>query len=107
MAREVGYATLCQEMARYGLSIGILDSRDMQKILNFFSLETVADLYRHIGDGRLRLPEIIHRFKIDLYAGNLPPLRLDDGKLLRDVTLDCLASGPRGANRRCICADVY
>jgi GTP diphosphokinase / guanosine-3',5'-bis(diphosphate) 3'-diphosphatase len=78
VAREVGYATLCQEMARYGLSADILDSRDMQKILNFFSLETVTDLYKHIGDGRLRLPEIIHRFRVDLYAGNLPLLQLSN-----------------------------
>jgi GTP pyrophosphokinase len=76
VAREVGYATLCQEMERYGLSADILDSPAMLKILNFFSLENVDDLYKYIGDGRLRLPEIIHRFRMDLYNGSLAPVQL-------------------------------
>ena len=76
VAREVGYATLCQEMERYGLAADVLKRPEMQKLLGSFSLETVDELCRHIGDGRLRLPEIIHRFRIDLYDGNLPPVLL-------------------------------
>jgi GTP diphosphokinase / guanosine-3',5'-bis(diphosphate) 3'-diphosphatase len=76
VAREVGYATLSQEIVRYGLAVDILDGQEMQKILDFFSLETVDDLYKYIGDGRLRLSEIINRFRIDLYAGNLAPVQL-------------------------------
>jgi GTP diphosphokinase / guanosine-3',5'-bis(diphosphate) 3'-diphosphatase len=75
VAREVGYATLCQELERYGLSTDVLESPDMQRILNFFSLENVDDICRYIGDGRLRLPEIIHRFRMDLYNGNLPAIQ--------------------------------
>ncbi len=77
VAKEVGCSTLCQEIGRYGLSADILDGPDIHKILKFFSLESLDDLYRHIGDGRLHLQEIIHRIRIDLYAGNLFPVRTD------------------------------
>jgi GTP diphosphokinase / guanosine-3',5'-bis(diphosphate) 3'-diphosphatase len=78
VAREVGYATLCQELGRYGLSADILEGPGMQKILKFFSLENLDDLYKHIGDGRLHLQEIIHRLRMDVYNGNLPPVRGDN-----------------------------
>jgi GTP diphosphokinase / guanosine-3',5'-bis(diphosphate) 3'-diphosphatase len=78
IAREVGYTTLCQEMERYGLSPDILVGQSIQKILNFFSLETVDELYKYIGDGRLRLPEVINRFRMELYGGNLPLKVIND-----------------------------
>jgi guanosine-3',5'-bis(diphosphate) 3'-pyrophosphohydrolase len=78
VAREVGRATLAQEVERFGLSAGILDDPRMAKVLAFFSLESVGELYKCIGDGRLRLPEIIHRLRADLYGGNLPAVPLDD-----------------------------
>jgi GTP pyrophosphokinase len=78
VAREVGYATLCQELGRYDLSAEILESSDMQKILKFFSLETLDDLYKHIGDGRLHLQEIIHRLRVDLFNGSLSQIRTDN-----------------------------
>ena len=78
VAREVGRATLIQEMERFGLLSSALDGQGIRKTLDFFSLDSVDELYKHIGDGRLRLPEIIHRFRTDLCGGNLPAVPLDD-----------------------------
>jgi len=78
VAREVGRATLIQEMERFGLLSSALDGQGIRKTLDFFSLDSVDELYKHIGDGRLRLPEIIHRFRTDLCGGNLPAVPLGD-----------------------------
>jgi len=78
VAREVGFATLRQELGRYGLSDDILDDPGMKKILMFFSLENLDDLFRHIGEGRLHLQEIIHRLRNDLFDGKLFPVRKDN-----------------------------
>jgi GTP pyrophosphokinase len=43
----------------------------MQQVYNFFSLKEADDLYEHIGDGRLRLPEIISRFRHEFHLDNL------------------------------------
>ncbi len=88
VAREVGYATLCQEIGRFGLVPEDLDRPEMQKVLKFFSLERTGDLFRHIGDGRLHLPEIIHRIRIDLCGGTLAPVRTDNK--LNVIELDTL-----------------
>jgi GTP pyrophosphokinase len=74
-------------MERYGISPDVLKSQEMRKILGFFSLETVDELCLHIGDGRLRLPEIIHRFRIDLYDGTLPPVLLDNSPNTLELTI--------------------
>ncbi len=71
VAREVGQATLMQEMKRYNIPMDILDSFEIQHIFNMYSCKKVEDLYEHIGDGRLRLPEIIHRFRSQFDLENL------------------------------------
>lgn len=75
VSREIGYTTLCQELERYGLPPDILAITGMQNILKFFSLENLDDLYKHIGDGRLHLQEIIHRLRVDLCDGILQPVK--------------------------------
>ncbi len=71
VAREVGFATLTQEMKRYDLTPKYLESFEIQQVYNFFSLTGPDELYEHIGDGRLRLPEIIHRFGYEFGLDNL------------------------------------
>jgi len=63
VAREVGYATLKQEMERYGLPADILENFEIQQVYNSFSLQGADELFEHLGDGRLRLPEVINRLK--------------------------------------------
>jgi len=72
LARVVGEATLLQEMKRYGISLDILETFEVQQVFNFFSLKGIEDLYENIGDGRLRLPEIIHRFRLEFGLEGLP-----------------------------------
>ncbi len=74
VAREVGYATLCQEMVRYDLPLNLLDNSKMQAILESLSLKDLEELYIHVGSGRLRLNEIFSRFRQLLVFGGLPPL---------------------------------
>jgi len=71
IAREVGYATLTQEMKRYGIPLDILESFEIQHVLNMYSFKQTDDLYEHIGDGRLRLPEVINRFRSKFDLGGL------------------------------------
>jgi guanosine-3',5'-bis(diphosphate) 3'-pyrophosphohydrolase len=78
VAIDVGYATLIQEMKRYGLSEDLLEDFEMQQVYNFFSLTESDQLYEHIGDGRLRLPEIINRFRHEFGLENLKQVPLGE-----------------------------
>lgn len=88
VAREVGRATLAQEMARYGVPPDILRSFEIQQVYNFFSLKDDDELAEHIGDGRLRLPEVIHRFKLEFGLDSLKPVA--PGEEFNDVVLATL-----------------
>lgn len=74
VTREIGSATLRQEMQRYDLPLNLLENSRMKAILEFFSLKDLDELYQHIGEGRLKLHEIFARFRQLLVFGPLPPL---------------------------------
>jgi guanosine-3',5'-bis(diphosphate) 3'-pyrophosphohydrolase len=88
VAREVGSATLLQEMARYGISENVFVSFEMQQVYNHFALKDSDDLFEHIGDGRLRLPEVIHRFKHELCLDNLNTVA--EGTEYNDIEISTL-----------------
>ncbi len=69
VAKEIGEATLQQEMLRYGLPRDLLDSKDMSKVVESFSLKNKTNLYSYIGSGRIRLPEVIERIRKHLFGG--------------------------------------
>ncbi len=69
VASEIGEATLQQEMLRYGLPRDLLDSEDMIKVVESFSLKNKRMLFSHIGSGRIRLPEVIERIRQYLFGG--------------------------------------
>lgn len=71
VAIDVGRETLLQEMQRHNIQHDILTGFEMQQIYNFFSLKDGDELFEHIGDGRLRLPEIIHRMRHEYGLENL------------------------------------
>ncbi len=64
VARNVGQETLLQEMTRYGIAVDLLEHDKLETVCDFFSLDDIDDIFEHIGDGRLRLPEIIHRLTV-------------------------------------------
>ncbi|MDJ0624126.1 MAG: HD domain-containing protein [Desulfocapsaceae bacterium] len=88
VAREVGRATLTQEMGRYGVPLDILTSFEMQQVYNFFSVKNGDELAEHLGDGRLRLPEIIHRLKLEFGLESLKTVAA--GEEFNDVVLTTL-----------------
>ena len=72
VSQEVGYSLLRQEMLRYGVPFDILNGEGLLQMLGRFSLESIEELYVRIGEGRLRLREVIERIKEDLFGGVSP-----------------------------------
>ncbi len=76
LSLEIGRSIMQQEMKRYGLPFDILNKEEMGSILEYFSLKNNEDLFQGIGEGRIRLKELIYEIKQGLYADRqtlLPP----------------------------------
>ena len=71
---EVGFSMLRQEMLRYGIPFDIMTDRDAPLLLENYALATLDDLYIRIGEGRVRLQEVIEDIKNILYGGVSPLL---------------------------------
>jgi len=69
LAREIGGSIIRQELKRYGLPIEILTKPGMADILEYFDLADLDDLFLQVGEGRLRLRELVFEIKNGLYAG--------------------------------------
>jgi len=69
VASQIGEATLQQEMLRYGLPRDLLDSEDMSKVVESFSLKRKSTLFSRIGSGKIRLPEVIESIRRHLFGG--------------------------------------
>jgi GTP pyrophosphokinase len=69
VSRDIGASVLRQEMRRYGVPFEVLEKKGMIDILTYFQLETLDELFLHIGEGRLRLRELIYEIKNGLYVG--------------------------------------
>ncbi|MEJ2058196.1 MAG: bifunctional (p)ppGpp synthetase/guanosine-3',5'-bis(diphosphate) 3'-pyrophosphohydrolase, partial [Desulfofustis sp.] len=69
VACHIGEATLQQEMLRYGLPRDLLESEDMSKVVESFSLKKKSTLFSRIGSGRIRLPEVIESIRQHLFGG--------------------------------------
>ncbi len=74
VSREVGFSMLRQEMLRYGIPFDIITDRDAPLLLENYALSTLDDLYIRIGEGRVRLKEVIEDIKNTLYGGVSPLL---------------------------------
>ncbi|WP_446008763.1 RelA/SpoT family protein [Candidatus Electrothrix sp.] len=60
---ETGHAVLEQEMRRYGLSYDLLEQQDMEYILIYFNLTSKEELLQDVGQGQLRLRELIYEIR--------------------------------------------
>ncbi len=69
LAREIGAAIIRQELKRYGLPHEILQKAGMTDILEYFDLADLDELFLQVGEGGLRLRELIFEIKNGLYAG--------------------------------------
>ena len=75
LAQHIGESILRQEFKRYGLPLDLLKKAAMSEIFEHFQTADLDEMYLHIGEGGLRLRELIHEIKNRLYADRetLPP----------------------------------
>ncbi|CAK8725479.1 GTP pyrophosphokinase [Candidatus Electrothrix laxa] len=60
---ETGRSVLGQEMRRYGLSYDLLEQQGMENILVYFNLASREELLQEVGQGQLRLRELIYEIR--------------------------------------------
>ena len=65
---QIGLSVLQQEMRRYGLPFELILKSGMSYILEYFSIESLEDLYLNVGKGKIRLRELIFEIKNGLYS---------------------------------------
>jgi GTP diphosphokinase / guanosine-3',5'-bis(diphosphate) 3'-diphosphatase len=70
--REVGLSMLRQEMLRYGIPFDVMAGKEVTLLFNRYALTTLEELYLRIGEGRVRLKEVIENIKNILYEGVSP-----------------------------------
>ncbi len=76
LARMIGESILLQELKHYGLPADLLEKPGMEPILAALEIRELSELFLGLGEGRIRLRELINEIKTRLYAGRetlLPP----------------------------------
>jgi GTP diphosphokinase / guanosine-3',5'-bis(diphosphate) 3'-diphosphatase len=63
MATEIGRAVMRQELKRYGIPFEILEGRGLADILVYFDLGDLEELFLQVGEGKLRLRELIYEIQ--------------------------------------------
>ncbi|MDU9051191.1 MAG: HD domain-containing protein [Candidatus Electrothrix sp. Rat3] len=63
VSMETGRSVLEQEMRRYGLSYDLLEQQGMEHILVYFNLASREELLQEVGQGQLRLRELIYEIR--------------------------------------------
>jgi GTP diphosphokinase / guanosine-3',5'-bis(diphosphate) 3'-diphosphatase len=69
VSRQIGRTVLAQELRRYGVPFEIVEKKGMADILVYFNIDSMEELYLHIGEGRVRLRELIYEIRNGLYVG--------------------------------------
>ena len=68
VSRKIGASVLHQELRRYGIPREIVEKNDMADLLAYFGLFALPDLHLALGEGRVRLQELIFEIRDCLYA---------------------------------------
>ena len=68
VSRETGRSVLRQEMRRYGLPFELIEKPAMENILAYFDIESMDELFQRVGQGRIRMRELIYEIRNGLYA---------------------------------------
>ncbi len=66
---QIGASVLSQELRRYGVPFDVVEKEGMADILTYFNIESLDDLYLQLGEGRVRLRELIYEIRNGLYVG--------------------------------------
>lgn len=88
LARNIGQSLLSQELKRYGIPFSVLDTAETADILEYFGIEDLNGLFQHVGQGSLRLKELVYEIKNGLYAAQ--PLLQPPTGALNSIDLDTL-----------------
>jgi GTP pyrophosphokinase len=70
VSRETGRSVLQQELRRYGLPFELIEKPAMADILAYFDLGSMDELFQRVGQGRIRMRELIYEIRNGLYAGS-------------------------------------
>lgn len=69
VSRQIGASVLSQELRRYGVPYEVIEKEGMADILAYFDIASREDLYLQLGEGRVRLRELIYEIRNGLYVG--------------------------------------
>ncbi len=69
VSRQIGISLLSQELRRYGVPFEVVEKEEMADVLTYFDIESMDDLFLTLGEGRVRLRELIYEIRNGLYAG--------------------------------------
>ena len=68
LSQQIGESILQQEFKRYGLPFDLLQSANISEIFERFEITNLEGIFLAVGEGRLKLRELIHEIKTRLYA---------------------------------------
>ena len=88
LAATVGQSVIRQELKRYGIPFSVIYKEEMADILEYFNLESLNDLYQAVGQGTVRLRDLVYEVKNGLYA-DMTTLQPPTGAL-NTIDLDIL-----------------
>ncbi len=92
-AAEIGQSLVRQELKRYGVPFSLLDSDETVHILDYFGKNSLNQLFQDVGQGQVRLKELIYEIKNGLYAGKqtlLPPTGALNSIEIQTLEQDCV-----------------
>jgi GTP pyrophosphokinase len=73
---ELGSRLIEVELRRRDLSASVLKSEDMQKVLKFFNIQSLEDLYVSIGYGKLSAHQVVNRLVPEKPAEEVPVAKI-------------------------------
>jgi guanosine-3',5'-bis(diphosphate) 3'-pyrophosphohydrolase len=69
---ELGIKLLEGELRRHDLSMSVLKSADMQKVLKFFNIQSLEDLHAFVGYGKLSAHQIVNKLLPEKQVEEVP-----------------------------------
>jgi GTP pyrophosphokinase len=73
---ELGVRLLEGELKRHDLSASVLKSEDMQKVLKFFNIQSLEDIYASVGHGKLSAHQVVNKFVPEKTEEEVPVTRI-------------------------------
>ena len=68
VSRQIGASVFAQELRRYGVPREVTEKEGMGDILAYFDIDSMEELHHQIGEGKVRLRELIYEIRNGLYV---------------------------------------